>query len=158
MRRRSTSHPMALVVSSVLGALAGLAVVIGAVALLALPADAQTNPASSGFGEFEHPYGFAYGAETQAFDANTRDANGNRVIIDGRIMTGDDLSTLSSSTASASAWAQARAGAGFGQGTAIGNQINVITQGNYNTVVVNATQINSGDQNTVLNGGLNLND
>ena len=77
-------------------------------------------------------------------------------------MTGMDQSTLSTSTASASAWAQAVAGAGFGngslQGSAIGNQINVITQGNFNTVIVNATQTNTGNQSTVLNGSLNLND
>jgi holdfast attachment protein HfaA len=40
---------------------------------------------------------------------------------------------------------------GFGSGLggssaqAIGNQLNVITQGNYNTVIVDSTQINNGD-------------
>ena len=67
-------------------------------------------------------------------------------------MTGMDQSTLATASASAGAWAQATAGAGFGsgvaQGTAVGNQLNVITQGNWNTVIVNSTQINNGNQTT----------
>ncbi|HVY87641.1 MAG TPA: holdfast anchoring protein HfaA [Hyphomonadaceae bacterium] len=155
-----------VLLSGALGALAGVAIVGGAIALLSFPAFAQnaaSNPASSYGGDFERPFGFSYGQETQAFDANTRDANGNRLIVDGRIMTGMDQSTLSMSTASASAWAQASAGAGFGgsvQNNAIGNQLNVITQGNYNTVIVNSTQTNTGNQSasssSVLNGKINL--
>ena len=36
-------------------------------------------------------------------------------------------------------------GAGFGGATAIGNNLTVITQGSWNTVIVNSTQINNGD-------------
>jgi holdfast attachment protein HfaA len=143
--------------SGAIGALTGLALIGGVLALLTLPAQAQAATAS---GEFERPFGFAYGQESQSFDANTRDANGNRLILDGRMMTGMDQSSLSTATASASAWAQAAAGAGFpagaAQGTSIGNQLNVITQGNYNTVIVNAQQTNNGNQTTVLNGRINL--
>jgi hypothetical protein len=43
---------------------------------------------------------------------------------------------------------------GFGfTSTAIGNLINVQTQGSNNTVVINATQINNGSQNASLDGG-----
>ena len=57
-------------------------------------------------------------------------------------------------------------GAGFSGGSysgqAIGNQLNVITNGNYNTVIVNSTQINNGNQtatsSTALNGKIDLND
>lgn len=149
-----------VLVSAVLGALTGAVLVGGFVAILAYPAFAQTssNPAAQISGEFDRPYGFGYGEEQTPYDANTRDASGNRIILDGRIMTGMDQSTLSTSTASAGAWAQATAGAGFGlsTGTAIGNQLNVITQGNWNTVIVNSTQINNGNQTTVLNGKLDL--
>jgi holdfast attachment protein HfaA len=151
-----------VVASGAIGAAVGLAIVGGVVVLLQFPAQAQqASPAATVSGEFERPFGFAYGQEQQSFDANTRDANSNRVILDGRIMTGMDQSTLSMATASASSWAQATAGAGFGnggvaQGSSVGNQINVITQGNYNTVVVNATQTNTGNQTAILNGKLNL--
>ena len=144
--------------SGAIGIATGLAVIGGIVVLLQLPASAQqaSNPASTVSGEFERPFGYSYGQEAQAFDANTRDANGNRLILDGRIMTGMDASTFSSATASAQSWAQATAGAGFGsgsvQGQAIGNQLNVITNGSYNTVIVNSTQINNGNQTATANG------
>lgn len=44
----------------------------------------------------------------------------------------------------------------IGTGTAVGNQLNVITTGNYNTVIIDSTQINNGDQTVVLNGELDL--
>lgn len=147
-------------VSGIIGAVVGFVMVSGVVALLALPASAQTSSAAQVSGEFERPFGYSYGQEQTPYDANTRDANGNRIILDGRIMTGMDQSTLSTSSASAGAWAQASAGAGFGggvaQGTAVGNQLNVITQGNWNTVIVNSTQINNGNQTSVLNGKIDL--
>ncbi len=37
--------------------------------------------------------------------------------------------------------------------TAVGNLINVQTEGNNNTVVVNATQINNGTQNALIDNG-----
>lgn len=148
-------------VSTVIGTVTGVAIVGGLVALLTLPALAQPpSPAAQVSGEFERPFGYGYGEEQAAFDANSRDANGNRVILDGRIMTGMDQSTLSAVNGSAGAWAQASAGAGFGggitSGAAIGNQLNVITQGNWNTVIVNSTQTNNGNQTTVLNGKIDL--
>lgn len=145
-----------VLVSGVIGMAVGFAIVSGVIALLALPASAQTNGAAQVSGEFERPFGFSYGQEQSPYDANTRDANGNRIILDGRIMTGMDQSTLATSSASAGAWAQATAGAGFSQGTAVGNQLNVITQGNWNTVIVNSTQINNGNQTSVLNGKIDL--
>lgn len=150
-----------VLVSAVFGALTGAALVGGTLALLALPAFAQPpSPAAQISGEFERPFGYGYGEEQAAYDANTRDGSGNRIILDGRILTGMDQSTLSTSSASAGAWAQATAGAGFGSGaatgSAVGNQLNVITQGNWNTVIVNSTQINNGNQTTVLNGKIDL--
>jgi holdfast attachment protein HfaA len=156
-----------VLVSAALGMVTGVAIVGGAIFVLALPAQAQPpSPAAQVSGEFERPYGFGYGEEQSSYDANTRDISGNRVILDGRMMTGMDQSTLATATASAGAWSQATAGAGFTSNTAIGNQLNVITQGNWNTVIVNSTQINNGNQTTnssqttnqsnTLNGKLNL--
>lgn len=151
-----------ILASASLGALSGALLVGGVIVLLAfppLPAFAQTGgSAAQSSGEFERPFGFSYGQEQQSYDANTRDASGNRVIIDGRIMTGMDQSSLSTSSASAGAWSQSYAGAGYATGSAVGNQLNVITQGSWNTVIVNSTQINNGNQTTVLNGKIDLND
>lgn len=149
------------IVAVAMGALVGLALVGGAVGLLTMPALAQPpSPAAQVSGEFERPFGYGYGEEQASYDANTRDASGNRIILDGRIQTGMDQSSLSRSYGSAGAWSQSTAGAGFGagiaSGTAVGNQLNVITQGNWNTVIVNSTQINNGNQTTVLNGKIDL--
>ncbi len=143
-------------------------------------ATAQSNPSGQYAGEFERPYGFAYGEEERTYNANTRDARGNRVIIDGRIVVGDDFSTLSqsgvygnsfysagtafsnsstfsSSTSSSSSSSSNSQFSGAGL-NAIGNQLNVITIGDYNNVVIDSEQVNNGDQNVVLNGELNLDD
>lgn len=107
-------------------------------------------------GAFERPYGFDYGEETRPYEAGTRDRNGNRVIVDGRIVNGDDLSSLSYGMNTP--WGSTGGSGMLGQSTAIGNQLNVVTQGNFNTVIINSTQINNGNQTAYLNGELNLND
>ena len=100
-------------------------------------AQAQSNNGSSlnaGYGRASTASG-NYGVS-----AGTRDANGNRVIIDGIIQGGLDQSSISRTSAGAMG-----TGAGFGGATAIGNNLTVITQGSWNTVIVNSTQINNGD-------------
>ncbi len=119
---------------------------------------ASANPAAASQNDFERPYGYAYGQEETPYDAGTRDMNGNRVIIDGRMVIGDDLSSLSTDGAFGYRYRNTGAAYGAGQSTITGNQLNVITQGSYNTVVIDSIQINNGDQNVILNGELNLND
>jgi holdfast attachment protein HfaA len=92
-------------------------------------------------GSAQVPYGFGYGQEEQEFDPRTRDANNNRLIVNGRM--GLEGSTLSlglmfndESTLS-----------GFdGNQLAVGNQLNVTVQGSWNTVIIDSTQINNGNQ------------
>ena len=112
-----------------------------AAALIAAhPALAQDSNAA-----FERPYGFAYGEETRPYDAYTRDANANRLIVNGRIVLGGDLSTLPPSLGLTGDLSQDLTGLGGGFSTtqAIGNQLNVITQGDWNTVVLDVTQTNN---------------
>ena len=104
--------------------------------------------------EFERPYGFGYGEESRPFDAGSRDISGNRVVINGLIEGGTGLGT-----SLYTGWGQTEGASGMlGTGTAVGNQLNVITNGSNNTVIIDATQINNGDQSVVLNGELDLND
>lgn len=103
-------------------------------------------------------FGMAPGQENVAPSGSTRDANGNRVIANG-IMGSGNVSTLQGVT-------QTGVGTGGMPGTwgnnvgatAIGNSLNVVVIGQWNTVIVDSTQINNGDQtaNTSLNGQLNL--
>ena len=124
---------------------------LAAFASLALAQAANAQAASSA-SEFERPYGFSYGEESRPFTAASRDASNNRVIINGLINGGTGLGT-----GLYTGWGQTDGASGMlGTGTAIGNQLNVITNGNYNTVIIDSTQINNGDQTVVLNGELDL--
>ncbi|MBI1328597.1 MAG: holdfast attachment protein HfaA [Alphaproteobacteria bacterium] len=104
-------------------------------------------------------YGMTAGQENQAANPNLRDSNGNLTNVNGQFTSG----TFASSNASGTGYATATSSSGvgsnngtslFGTATAIGNSLNVVTVGSYNTVVVNATQTNNGDvtATTSLNG------
>ena len=132
-----------------LSGLTGLA----AAASFAVSPTASAQAASS-MSQFERPWGFAPGEESTPFTAASRDASNNRVIINGLINGGTGLGTGLYTN-----WGQTEGAPGMlGTGTAIGNQLNVITNGNYNTVIIDSTQINNGDQSVVLNGELDLDD
>lgn len=127
-----------------------------AIVLASFIAAPAANAQEAGFlAEFERPYGFAYGEESQPFDARTRDSAGNRVIINGRII--NDTSTLNGGLNTG--WGQTGGASGMlGSGSAVGNQLNVVTNGSFNTVIIDSTQINNGDQTVYLNGELDLHD
>ena len=99
-------------------------------------------------------YGMTPGQENQAANPNLRDANGNLTIVDGQFTS----SSFSQSTGVQSASVGATSGVGsstgtgttYGTATAIGNSLNVVTVGSYNTVIVNSTQINNGNQNATV--------
>lgn len=126
------------------------AALVAASLLASAGANAQTRPSYAN--EFSRPYGLNPGDETRPFDARTRDLNGNRVVVDGVIVVGDDLSSLPLGLYNTG---QGQ-GTNSGTGIAVGNQLNVNTSGSYNTVVVNSNQVNNGDQTVILNGSLNL--
>jgi holdfast attachment protein HfaA len=140
-------------------ALMGTACVM-ALAALSAPAMAQ-NSGSSGLSGFQAGYGGSRYTTATAQTGSTRDANGNRLIVDGIIQSGaSSYSRASGGVASsyAGAGASANGGTTIGGSTAIGNSLNVVVQGNHNTVIVNSRQTNTGNINagTALNGTLNL--
>lgn len=122
-------------------------ILLGVGAFLALASPAAADDFDTGGNANQH-YGFGFGQEEQPFDPNTGDANGNRLIVNGRIM--DDASTLPGGLQFG--------GDGFGnegwQGSsaAIGNQLNVVTNGNNNIVIIENEQINTGDQTAIFQG------
>ncbi len=122
----------------------------------AVPAFAQsvsTNSASYNAG-----YGRTAGQENQIVDYSTRDANGNRVIVDGVMLTGSDQSVYSSRSSSGSLDSYSGVGSlgGYSSSTAIGNNLTVITQGSNNVVIVNSKQVNNGNvtAGSSTNGGV----
>ena len=107
---------------------------LAAVAALCVASAAAADPIP-GTGDIERPFGMGYDNFDRPIETSTRDANGNRVIINGRMEIEGTLSGgLMDNYAT-----------GFGSAQAVGNQLNVVTQGNYNTVIVDSTQINNGD-------------
>lgn len=132
------------------------------IAALAPTVALAQSTGSSGAARFQQGYGSARAATNSAATGSTRDANGNRLIVDGVIQSG-----ASSYSRQGGGVANAYSGAGYGASgsgttiggsTAVGNQLNVVVQGSWNTVVVNSNQVNNGDvtAGTALNGTLNL--
>jgi holdfast attachment protein HfaA len=116
---------------------------------------ASAQSASSSLSAFSKSVGSFEGP----VNVSTRDADGNLEIVNGVMQSpqGSIFSNLSSAGVSS-----ASTGAGgvvaSGQATAIANNLNVSVSGDYNTVIVNASQTNTGavTASTVLNGKVNL--
>lgn len=114
---------------------------------------------------YNSPYGLSSGAENQPINPSLRDANGNLTVVNGQFtssavsqQTGvQSMGTISSSQLSSLGTGNSgtnTSGAAYGGATAIGNSLNVVTVGSNNTVVVNSTQTNNGNQSASvsLNG------
>ena len=133
------------------------------VALTAGAAVAQTSGSNSA-AAFQSGWGNSRYSTAQSQSGTTRDANGNRLIVDGIIQSGaSSYASRSSGVSTSGTWSGSNSngsGTTIGGATAIGNQLNVVVQGNHNTVIVNSRQTNNGSvtAGTVLNGTLNLND
>lgn len=109
--------------------------------LLAGTSIAQAQQAGDNWSQ---PYGVAQGDESRPYTGQ-RGRGANRVVINGIIQTGVGVSAQGTVTGST--------GGGVGNSrqylgssaTAIANQLNVVVNGNYNTVVVNSRQTNTGN-------------
>ncbi len=134
-----------------------LMTVAAAAVLAALPAGSAVaqSTGSAGAGQFQAGYGASRYTTAQASRGTTRDTNGNRLVVDGIIQQNGSAYSRSDNSSSSSHFSGGvGSGTNIGGSTAIGNNLNVVVQGNRNTVVVNSTQTNTGDINagTTLNG------
>ncbi|MBV9570923.1 MAG: holdfast anchoring protein HfaA [Alphaproteobacteria bacterium] len=112
--------------------------------------------------DYNSPYGMTAGQENQAIEPSLRDANGNLTVVNG-VFTSSNMGSgsvqqMSSLGAYSSGTTLMSGGVGFGGGNvmqaqAIGNQLNVVTVGTGNTVIVNSHQTNDGDQTATVNNG-----
>ncbi len=132
-------------------------ITLAAAAALTLAGPVHAQSMNTSAAQYNAGYGRTMGQENQAVQAGTRDANGNRVILDGIIQTGADQSSISRSGVFGVGDVFAGAGA-LGGATAIGNNLVVITQGSWNTVIVNSVQTNTGNvtADSTLNGKISL--
>ncbi|HWW12270.1 MAG TPA: holdfast anchoring protein HfaA [Brevundimonas sp.] len=127
-------------------------------AAAALPVAAQAQSAgSSSMGTYTSGYGGARYSTAQPQTGSTRDSNGNRLIVNGIIQSGASAYS-STSGGVGNNYTGAGRGQTIGGSTAIGNSLNVVVQGNHNTVIVNSSQVNNGNvtAGTDLNGTLRL--
>jgi holdfast attachment protein HfaA len=106
---------------------------------------AQAQDMSTNSAAFNAGYGRVAGQENHPISVGMRDANGNLVIVDGLILHGEDQSTFSASGAVSGAVDTFSGVGASSSANAIGNNLQVITQGNYNTVIVNSVQTNNGN-------------
>jgi holdfast attachment protein HfaA len=127
----------------------GVSVAIAGLACANL-ASAQTMGTNSA--NYNGGYGRVADQENQAASAAVRDANGNLVVVDGIIQAGEG-GVLSNAGGAFDTVSGVSTSSGA---SAIGNNLVVVTQGNWNTVIVNSTQTNNGNvsANTSLNGGV----
>ena len=109
------------------------------------PAFAQTMSANSA--SYNAGWGRTSDQENQAVNPSMRDANGNLLVVNGVITNGSNQGLFSGGGVSTSASGAATSGSGaFASGaTAIGNSLSVVTQGDYNTVIVDSRQTNNGN-------------
>lgn len=130
------------------------------VAVLLVPCGAAAQSAgSSGMGAYQAGYGGSRYTTARPQTGSSRDENGNRLIVDGIIQAGASAySRASGGVSSSFTGAGSGEGTAIGGSTAIGNSLNVVVQGNHNTVIVNSTQTNNGNvtAGTSLNGTLRL--
>lgn len=84
-------------------------------------------------------YGRVMGQESRSVEPSTRDASNNRVIVNGLLA---DPSGLAGGLSPGLGDRSAQVG-GIGV-QAIANQINIVANGSWNTIVVEATQTNTG--------------
>jgi holdfast attachment protein HfaA len=89
-------------------------------------------------------YGRVAGQENRPVEVTTRDAKGNRVIVDGLIQTGIDQSVFAQAGAGGVLDTVSGVGTLSGGASATGNSLVVVTQGSYNTVIIDSKQTNTG--------------
>ncbi|HWA91741.1 MAG TPA: holdfast anchoring protein HfaA [Rhizomicrobium sp.] len=117
--------------------------------LLATVATAFASPAFAGgydqSANYNTPTGMSSTAMNAPVSSSLRDANGNLEVVDGKIAS-STFGTIGSAGGGVGSSYSGVAGANS-SATAIGNQLNVVTMGSNNIVIVDSTQINNGDQN-----------
>ena len=114
-------------------------------AAAAFPAAAQIAAAAPSWAT--QGYGGAGTAVASPIDPSTRDANNNRVVVNGEIQTAGGTSVQSQFAGLNGGASNTASGASATTGnsaSAVANLVNVQVNGSWNTVVVNAKQSNTG--------------
>lgn len=103
---------------------------------------------------YNSAYGMTAGQENQAINPSLRDSNGNLTIVNGQFTSSSfsrQTGVQTMGTISSSSLSSLGSSTSSGTATAIGNSLNVTVVGSNNTVVVDSTQINNGNQTASVN-------
>ncbi|WP_297506850.1 holdfast anchoring protein HfaA [uncultured Caulobacter sp.] len=122
------------------------------VMVLSLAGSANAQTASSSLSSLEAGYGGARAIETTRFSPTTRDTQGNRLVLNGRLQQGQANSSFVSGGAASSG-----SGADFfasgASATAVGNLLTVTVTGSGNTLIIDSQQANTGAVTAKANSG-----
>lgn len=118
----------------------------GGLTVLALASAAGAQTMTTNSASFNAGYGRTSGQENQPINVDTTDANHNTVLINGLFQaSSSSIFAGASSRLSGAADSFTGAGSSGGSSTAIGNSLNVVVDGSYNTVIVQSQQTNNGN-------------
>jgi holdfast attachment protein HfaA len=95
-------------------------------------------------------YGMSAGEENATVNPSLRDGNGNLTVVNGQFTSSQMSQQSGVQNMSGMTGNGTSAGVGYGTASAIGNSLNVVTNGNNNTVIVNSTQTNNGNQTATV--------
>lgn len=115
--------------------------------LAANAAQAQSWTSSSSYN------GYGSGNMNSASNYSLRDPNGNLTLVNGQFQSSSNYSSQAGTqmaNSTSGGVGTSGAGAQYGQASAIGNQLNVVVVGSHNTTVVDANQINNGNQTATV--------
>ncbi|MBV8977119.1 MAG: holdfast anchoring protein HfaA [Alphaproteobacteria bacterium] len=114
-------------------------------ALLAATASLAEAGSYDAASNYNAPIGLSSTSQNAPVNSSLRDANGNLEVVNGQITSSSfaEVGGVQNFTPGQSGFG----GGVNGQATAIGNQLNVVTAGSNNIVIVDSVQTNNGDQN-----------
>jgi holdfast attachment protein HfaA len=111
---------------------------------------AQAGVDYSSAATYSTNYGMTAGEENATVNPSLRDGNGNLTVVNGQFTSSQMSQQSGVQNMSGLTGNGTSAGVGYGTATAIGNSLNVVTNGNNNTVIVNSTQTNNGNQTATV--------
>ena len=125
----------------------------GFLASATLLATAMAMPAhAAGWQDSSSYNGYGTTSSNTPANASLRDAQGNLTMVDGQFTSANFSNNSGAQQASTSGGVgTSGAGTAYGTASAIGNSLNVVTVGNFNTVIVNSSQTNNGNQTASVN-------
>ena len=111
---------------------------------------AQAGVDYSNAATYNTAYGMTPGEENATVNPSLRDGNGNLTVVNGQFTSSSMSQQSGVQNMSTMSGSGTGAGAAYGTASAIGNSLNVVTTGNNNTVIVNSTQTNNGNQTATV--------